>query len=670
MSSLLIKHKIWIGCSVLLTLLMINSAISVYNLMGTQSTINTVIEKSQPLVLAAHQFNTRLALASGALGNYLLTKSDKQRQDYQNEMWEASEALTQMLAMESVQQSEYLSSKIADIQVKLSQFQSYEQRILKLAKDRVANQTALAYASENINPQANSILSSLSNMIVSEDEEEVSAERRGWINLIHEVRYNFQKMMSTVRLYLSEPDASTLENLLAAQEIIVSLVSRFDEFEELYTFEQEEGVQQVKESQALYSSNLKVMIQKNQSKQRRMDVYLLDEEILPLLALAQDQISELVYEETKVMKSSSQALLSSVDTGLKAQVSLTLVALILGIVVAFVIIKIITLPLNKTVAALADVAQGEGDLTRRLEVKNQDELGQLADAFNQFSEKLQSLMQEVSQGCSELIEESSEMATVVNNTQSDIANQDEKIDQIANTIDSMSLEIQSVAEHTGQAAELAEQTSQHAADGKRIMHQSLQSSDDLANDVDKASSVINELEKDVESISGVLDVIRGIAEQTNLLALNAAIEAARAGEQGRGFAVVADEVRTLASRTQDSTAEIQVMIKSLQDGSHQAVEVMTEGRQKANEGLEQAREAGESLEQISSAVDGMLSMNREIAVSTDQQGQSANQVNQNVSAINQLSDKTTASAGQIADASTRVNQLSQQLQKLIHQFKV
>jgi len=230
--------------------------------------------------------------------------------------------------------------------------------------------------------------------------------------------------------------------------------------------------------------------------------------------------------------------------------------------------------------------------------------------------------------------------------------------------------IQNVTQHTGQAAELAEQTYQNSQEGKKVVNQSLQSSSSVAENVDAAARVINELEADVSSISGVLDVIRGIAEQTNLLALNAAIEAARAGEQGRGFAVVADEVRTLASRTQDSTAEIQDMIQRLQSGSHQAVEVMKQGKERAGEGLEQARLAGESLEKIGDAAEGMLGMNREIAGATAEQGETANQVCSNVTTINQLSAKTVESSIVLAENGNKVNELALQLQNLMKQFKV
>lgn len=671
MPNLLIKHKIWVGFAFLLILLLINAGISLYSLSGTKKTVNILVEESQPLVLAAHQFNGHMAQASASLGTYLLTKNDKQRQTYQNSLYEAGESLGSMANMEKVKSSDGLMSALAVLRQGFDKFKSFEEQILFFAKNNLENEIALAYSSEEINPVSNIILSSLTTMIASEEEEDdVSAERNVWLNTLHDIRYNYSKMMNSTRLYLNEPLPAARENMVNSLDFVRLLINKLDQFEEFYNFEQEEGVVILKENFLLYDKNLKIMMEKNESNKRRMDIYLLNEEILPLLKRMQDDIDDLVYEESKVMKVSSDELLIAVDTGFKAQVMLTIIGLVLGIGVAFVISKMVTVPLSQTVQALQEAAEGDGDLTRRLKVKSKDELGDLAEAFNKFSIKLQSLMQDVAGCSSQLISSAENMNLVVSSTKSDIHKQNEQIDLITGAIESMVEKVQNVAGHSSQAAELAEQTNQNSIEGNNIVNLSLKSSNELAQDVDQAALVINELEADVESISGVLDVIREIADQTNLLALNAAIEAARAGEQGRGFAVVADEVRTLASRTQDSTAEIQSMIQRLQSGSRQAVAVMSNGKEKANTGLEQARLAGDSLGKITTAVEGMLNMNKGISSASEEQGETVSQISLNVSAINQLSVKTAESSNVVADTGHQVNELATQLQNLISQFKV
>lgn len=670
MPNLLIKHRIWLGFSFLIILLITNASVSFNDLSGTKSTINSLIDESQPLVLEAHKFNEFLAKSSSSLTNYLLTKSEPQKNNYLNAMVSADKSLKKISAMNKITNSSELSSVITTLQSQLKSFQEYEERMLTLATNNMENEVALQFAARTINPQSNQILGTLSSMIMTELEEESDVGRIQWLSIMQDVRYSFQRTVSDVRIYLTRPESSIKKNMLASFEQTMNKFEKFKEFESLYNFEQEDGVISLTTLFVQYPKDMQAMIKKNESKSRRMDAYLLDSEILPLINEMQKQIERLVEKETDIMTQNSQGLLSDVDTGLKIQLSLAAVGLVLGIFVAFIISKMVTVPLNQTVIALQDVARGEGDLTRRLEVKSTDEFGSLAEAFNQFSIKLQSLMSDVSECSAKLILSSEQMSQVVSGTQDDIGTHNQQIDQIVEAIDSMVHKVQNVADHTSKAAHLADETNQNAMEGKLIVNQSLESSNELAQDVDKASSVINDLESDVDAISGVLDVIRGIAEQTNLLALNAAIEAARAGEQGRGFAVVADEVRTLASRTQVSTEEIQSMIQRLQAGSMNAVAVMKNGKSKASEGLEHARLAGESLEKISQAVEGMLSMNREIANSTDEQEKSASQMSVSAAAISELSEQTAHSSDVTAETSQQVSALAHQLQNLIGQFKV
>ena len=666
---MLIKHKIWIGFALILLILLINVVLSLSNLMDTRRTMQALIGESQPLVLEAHQFNEYLGNFSNDISAFLLTQDDGYRQDFQNARWEASESLKRMLGLKKVQQSPELQQKIQSMQQRLGQMLEQEKRILELAADPIRNEPALAYAGEEINPRTTQVLAALTNMIESE-KEEASEERLEWFNHLHEARYNFQKMMTALRLYITNPNDATRENMLVSFDQIQKLFKRFGDYADLYTFEQEEGAAQIEEVMKDARPRLEKLIEINESPQRRMDVYLLKKEVTPILSAINEEIDGLVERETEGMQQISDDLLQATDTGIKLQLGLAGIGLVLGVLIAIVISRMVTLPLNQTVAALEDVAEGEGDLTRRIEVRSQDEFGRLADAFNRFSAKLQGLMQEVSDSCRQLANSSSSMSQVVEDTQQHVTEQSEEIGQVSGSIDNMARGIEEVAGHTVEATELAEQTHQQASSGRVVVQRSVDTSQALSKDVEQAARVVDELESEVQSISGVLEVIRSIAEQTNLLALNAAIEAARAGEQGRGFAVVADEVRSLASRTQESTEEIQSKIERLTSGSQQAVKVMDDGRHKAEEGLQQVRQAGEALEKIAGAVTGMLDMNRRISGITVQQQQEAGAVHQRVAAINELSVQTASRSSDMAEMARQVNELSQRLQQLVGQFKV
>ncbi len=668
---LLIKHKIWIGFGLILLILLVNALLSFLNLSDTRRAMHALIDEAQPLVIEAHRFNEYLGNFSNDISSFLLTRDDAYRQDFQNARWEASESLNRMQALKKVQQSPELQQRIQSMQERLRQMLEQEKRILELAADPLLNEPALAYASREINPHTVQVLAALASMIDSEQEEEDDmVERMDWLNHLHETRYNFQKMMTALRLYITNPTDATRENMMVSFEQVMKLLRKFEEYADLFTFEQEEGYAQIEGLLKDASERLQKLIEINESPKRRMDVYLLKNEVRPLLSSINSDIDELVEQETEGMKRISDELVQSADTGIKAQLSLAGIGLVLGVLIAFVISRMVTLPLGQTVAALEDVAEGEGDLTRRIEVRSEDEFGRLADAFNRFSAKLQGLMQEVSESSRQLAASSGSMAQVVDETRQHVSEQSREIGQVSDSIDSMARGIEEVAGHTVEATELAQQTHEQAMSGRSVVQRSVDTSQDLSRDVEQAAQVVDELESEVQSISGVLEVIRSIAEQTNLLALNAAIEAARAGEQGRGFAVVADEVRSLASRTQESTEEIQSKIERLTRGSQQAVEVMGEGRRKAEEGLQQVRQAGEALERIAEAVDGMLGMNRQVSEVTVQQQQEAGAVHQRVAAINELSTQTASRSCDMADVARQVRELSERLEQLVGQFKV
>jgi len=670
MPRLLIKYKIAGGFAFLIILLAVSASISNYSLKKTKSTVRSVIDEAQPFVLKAHQFNGEVSRSASALGNYLLTKDPAQKVSYQKTLKMASLTLNDIVNAEKVKQSERLAQQIKQLQEKFNQFKQYETRMLKLATSVLDNQPALKYASENTNPHSLSMLGALSAMIDSELDEDFDEDRQEWYQLMNDTRYNYQRLISEVRIYLTQPAETNKKNMLLNLEQAKNLVAQFPEYSDLYTFEQEEGAEIISNNFWEYSEDIHTLIKLSESERRRIDLYLLNKEILPLLSTIQNLIDRLVSEQAGIMKKSSQQLLQEVDQGLSLQFTLAAVGIVLGILVALIIIRIVTVPLNMTMRALQEVAQGDGDLTRRINVKSKDELGMLADAFNQFSIKLQGIVSEISLCSNQLTESSDQMNHAAMDNQITSSTQNSQIDQISSAIESMQQQLSTVAESTEQAADLAEQVNKDSQNGRNIVESSLRSSNQLADNVEQAAGVINQLETDVISISGVLDVIRDIAEQTNLLALNAAIEAARAGEHGRGFAVVADEVRTLASRTQEATEEIKTTISHLQSGSENAVKAMNNGKEMAEQGVEQSQQADHSLAQINQATDGMLNMNREIANASDQQRIAVDQVGQNVIAINKMASQNVKGSNVIAQSGKNVNQLAEQLHGLVGQFKI
>lgn len=321
--------------------------------------------------------------------------------------------------------------------------------------------------------------------------------------------------------------------------------------------------------------------------------------------------------------------------------------------------------LNKGVDSLA-----KGDLTARVNVETQDELRQIADQINAMAENIHHLIAQVIDAFSRVSTSTQETANITEQTSKGINQQNKEIEQVATAINEMSATVQEVSRNANNASEATRNADDEAGNGRNVVAKVVNTINVLAEEVRSATSVIEKLESDSEQIGSVLDVIRGIAEQTNLLALNAAIEAARAGEQGRGFAVVADEVRTLASRTQESTQEIQAMIERLQKGSRKAVEVMVNGRTQAEQSVEQAAQADTALESISKAVATINDMNAQIASASEQQSTVAEEINYNVVTIRDISSQTADGANHLAESSRSLQKVVTEVQTLISRFKI
>jgi methyl-accepting chemotaxis protein len=412
------------------------------------------------------------------------------------------------------------------------------------------------------------------------------------------------------------------------------------------------------------------LLQKNQSSSEILsNVTWQGEEYLVVVGSVLDETLELDWRigfmvpQTVISDPVNESIIFSI-------IMVIVVVLLTSGVTVFAIKKLLTNPLMKIVTAMDDIATGDGDLTQRINMNRNDELGQLSTSFNLFVENIQKIIKQCSVTTDQVLKESDDVSLLVTDFSNNVSEQKGYIEQIATAATEMTQTIHGISDNAQTALDYATRATTESLQGRELASNATNLMGELSKDVTTAADVVGELHENSESISGMLDVIKAIAEQTNLLALNAAIEAARAGEQGRGFAVVADEVRTLASRTQDSAGDIEAIIAKLHTSAENAVRAMNVGKEKTDQGVALISQVNDKLAQINEAISLIEEQSNETASTTREQASASDEISRQTVAVNELADTTVTQTIDMSSKSDIQREITLKLNKTISQFIV
>ncbi|KAA6178975.1 methyl-accepting chemotaxis protein [Pseudomonas marginalis] len=410
---------------------------------------------------------------------------------------------------------------------------------------------------------------------------------------------------------------------------------------------------------------MKSLSRNNQTEELRT---LLNTELLSNSEAVNTVLTRLLDINNSMANDSNQKAADQYDSAFDLVVALLVLATALTVLFAWLLTRSITLPIAQALDAAENIA--EGNLTRPIKVDGDDEAGRLLRAMNKMQEKLRDTLQRISGSATQLASAAEELNAVTDESARGLTQQNNEIEQAATAVNEMTSAVEEVARNAVSTSEASKNATTSAGDGRDLVQETVSAIERMSGDVQGTATLIGALAEESRDIGKVLDVIRGLADQTNLLALNAAIEAARAGEAGRGFAVVADEVRALAHRTQQSTSEIERMIGSIQAGTEQAVDSMRNSTERAESTLNIAKGAGISLDTINSAIVEINERNLVIASAAEEQAQVAREVDRNLVNIRDLSVQSATGASQTSAASNELSRLAVDLNGMVGRFRL
>ncbi len=656
-------------------MLMIGSSVVTYRASLKVSQVqDRVINLRVPTVRAGDELLNGMNHSLAALRGYIILGADPAKGEFfkkdRQTAWEGIDsALGQMQAFSKNWTVPANVERLQALTDEVEQFRVAQQEVEDIAQSP-ENIPSYSVLLNEAAPRAGKMLTAVTAIIDEESGLDATADRKALLKNLADTRGSFAVGLANIRAYLLSGDEKfrgNFEKKWAVNEKVFQVIGgKLD----LFTATQ-------REQWDIYAANRKgfaplptKMFDLRSAADWNLANHWLGAKAAPRARAIKAALGEMAESQKKLMADDRQVLKTTTDKANFTLIVITLVATILGIFVAVVIGRSTAGGIRSIVDRLKDIAEGEGDLTQRVDQDRKDELGELGKWFNTFVEKIHGVISQVGSTSREVAGAATQIAASSEQMAQGMGEQNQQVTQISAAIEEMSASVIEVARKSAEAANSAQDSGKLASDGGQVVTETITGMSAISEAVTASAASVSELGKRGEQIGQIIEVINDIADQTNLLALNAAIEAARAGEHGRGFAVVADEVRKLADRTTKATEEIAGSITAIQTETNQAVERMNAGTEQVQVGVEKATQAGQSLEQIVAGANEVSSMIQSIAAAAEEQSAASEQVSRGVQSVSAVTNQSAEGASQSAMAASQLSSKAEELQALVSRFKL